>query len=81
MKSGIVEIDLHEMNQHQARVMIDSRLKKAGKDIYRIRIVHGYRSGTALRDMIRKTYKNHPKVIRVELSMNPGITELVLREL
>ena len=81
MKSGIVEIDLHEMNQNQARVMIDSRLKKAGKDIYRIRIVHGYRSGTALRDMIRKTYKNHPKVIRVELSMNPGITELVLREL
>lgn len=81
MESGILEIDLHEMNQHQAKVMIDSRLKQAGRNIYRIRIVHGYRGGTALRDMIRKTYKSHPKVIRVELSMNPGITELVLREL
>ena len=81
METGIMEIDVHEMNQYQAKVLIDSRLKKAKKDTYRIRIVHGYRGGTALRDMIRKTYRNHSKVIRVELTMNPGITELVLREL
>ena len=31
--------------------------------------------------MIRKTYAKHPKVLRLELGMNMGATDLVLREL
>ena len=37
--------------------------------------------GTALRDAIRTQYKNHPKVRRIEIGLNPGQTDLVLREL
>lgn len=79
--SGILEVDLHGLNQHQAKVKIDSVLRGSCKGVYRIRIIHGYTGGTALRDMVRKTYRSHPKIIRVELGMNPGITDLVLREL
>jgi DNA-nicking Smr family endonuclease len=81
MGVGILELDVHEMNRFQAKAYIDSRLKQAKNDIYLIRIIHGYNRGTALREMIRKEYKRNPKVKRIELSMNPGITDLVLREL
>ena len=80
MAAGILELDIHGMNQHQARVYIDSRLKKAG-GIYRLRVIHGDHNGTELKDMIRRQYKSHPKVLRLELGLNPGITDLVLREL
>jgi hypothetical protein len=69
------------MTKYQAKICIDSQLKKVKHDIYRIRIIHGYQSGTGLRDLVRSDYKNHPKVIRIEIGLNQGSTDLVLREL
>lgn len=80
MSAGILELDLHGSNQYQARIRINAALRRAGRDVYRIRLVHGYRGGTALRDMIRREYKSHPKILRLELGLNPGETDLVLRE-
>ena len=80
MQAGIVELDLHGMNTYQAKIAIDSQLKRAKAGVYRIRLIHGYHGGTALRDMIRQTYRSHPRVIRIELGLNRGETELVLRE-
>ncbi len=81
MQPGILEIDVHGMTKYQAKVMIDSRLRRTDVSVYRVRIIHGYRSGTELRDMVREEYgRNHPKVLRVAYSINPGETELVLRE-
>ncbi len=80
MQAGIVELDLHGMSIVQAKVCIDSQLKRATAATYRIRIVHGYQHGTGLRDMIRREYKKHPKVKRLELGLNQGQTDLVLRE-
>ncbi|BBF43423.1 hypothetical protein lbkm_2111 [Lachnospiraceae bacterium KM106-2] len=80
-QTGILELDVHEMTWYQAKTFIDSRIKKAKKDVYVIRVVHGYHGGTKLRDMVRKEYRNHPKVKRVELSMNLGVTDLILRDL
>ncbi|MCR6544266.1 Smr/MutS family protein [Dehalobacterium formicoaceticum] len=78
---GIVDLDIHGMNKYQAKILIDNRLKSAAADIYIIRVVHGYHSGTELRDMVRKEYKGNPKVKRIQYGMNPGVTELILREL
>ena len=80
MNAGITEIDVHGMNRHQAEVYITSQLKRAGRDIYRIRIIHGYHSGTGLREMIRFRYKTDPKVLRIEFGLNQGETDLILRE-
>ena len=80
MQAGILELDLHGMNTYQAKIAIDSQLKRAKGSVYRLRLIHGYRGGTALRDMIRETYRHHPRVLRVELGLNPGETDLVLRE-
>ena len=69
------------MNKHQAKIYVDSLIKRAGRDVYRIRVIHGYRGGTELRELVRKELSKNPKVIRVEVGLNPGETDLVLREL
>lgn len=79
--SGIVEVDLHGFTKEQAKVALDAALKKAGSSVYVLRVIHGYQGGTELRDLVRKQYKNHAKVKRVEVGLNQGSTDLVLREL
>lgn len=80
MQSGKVTIDLHGMTCYQAQVTIDAALRRAKGAVYRIEVIHGYRGGTELRDMVRRVYPKHPKVKRLELGLNPGSTDLVLRE-
>ena len=81
LTAGTVTVDLHGMNCAQAQAAVDAALRRAGRSVYRIQVVHGYHGGNALRDMVRRTYRNHPKVVRVEMGLNQGVTELVLREL
>ncbi len=77
---SIMEVDLHGCNIHQAQIAIDAALKRS-KGAYRIRLIHGYTRGHALKDMIRQRYTHHPSVIRLEYGMNQGETDLILREL
>lgn len=83
MNAGIIEINLHGMNCYQAKVRIDSYLKKANSSIYYIRLIHGYHGGNDLKNMIEDQYGygRHIKVKRIKQGNNPGITDLVLREL
>jgi len=79
--SGFQEIDVHSMTRVQAITAIDARLRRADSSVYRLRVIHGYHGGTVIRDAVRSRYKNHPKVKRIEIGINPGETDLVLREL
>ena len=80
-QQGIMAVDLHGMTQVQARVAVEAALRRASRSVYRLRLIHGYNSGTALRSMLRKEFTGHKKVLRIELGLNQGITDLVLREL
>ena len=75
------EIDVHNMTKVQAFTAIDAALRRANAGVYRIRVIHGYHGGTVLRDAVRARYAKHPKVRRIELGLNPGETDLILREL
>ena len=77
MTGGVVELDLHGMNTYQAQIAVDAALRRAGLGTYRLRLIHGYHGGTALRDLCRE-YAGHPRVLRLVAS--PGSTDLVLRE-
>ena len=79
METGIQTVDLHGCTVYQAKIAIDAQLKRAKTGTYRIRLIHGCHGGTALRDMIRKDYRKHPRVLRLELGSNTE-TDLVLRE-
>ena len=81
MYSGTRRIDLHGKNKYQAKIILNSELRKAEKGVYKILVIHGQTYGTELKDMIREEYANHPRVIRVENGSNGGETVLVLKEL
>jgi DNA-nicking Smr family endonuclease len=80
MMAGVWEIDLHGKNEYQARIAIDAALRRAKSGTYRIRCIHGHHGGTALRDMIRREYAKHPRVLRLETGVGAGVTDLVIRE-
>ena len=81
MINSFQEVDVHGMNKTQAFAAIDAKLRRANGGVYTLRVIHGYHGGTVLRDAVRARYRNHPKVIRIELGLNPGETDLILWEL
>ena len=81
MRPGIIEIDIHGMNCFQARVRLDSVLRRADASVYQIIVIHGYHGGEALKDMLRSEYAADPRVKRLKTDGDPGRTTLVLREL
>lgn len=82
MLNGIIEIDVHGKNVEAAIEEIKKYLCNAKSSVYRIRIIHGYHGGTRIRDAIRDefSYGREPKVKRITMGDNQGITELILRE-
>ena len=80
MQSGTIRLDIHGMTRTQAQAAIDAALRRAGGSVYRLEVVHGYHGGTQLREMVRRVYARHPRVKRLEVGLNQGATELVLRE-
>ncbi|MCF0145899.1 MAG: Smr/MutS family protein [Eubacterium sp.] len=80
--AGTLAADLHGLRTEEAKKKIDAVLRSADRSVYTIRLIHGYRGGTRIRDMIEDEYGygRNGKVIRVRPGENPGITELVLRD-
>lgn len=74
-----VVLDLHGKNRFQARVAVEAALRRS-KGLYRIRVIHGYHNGTALRDMLWSEYAADPRIKRL-LAVSESATDLVLREL
>lgn len=77
---GILTVDIHGKTCVQARVALNAALRKCDASVFRIRVIHGYNRGTELRDMVRDEFAHAPRVLRVQACLNPGATELVLRE-
>lgn len=80
MTSAFVELNLHGARLDEAREKIDEALFSADAGVYRIRVIHGFHRGTAIRDMILSEYRWHEKVVRIEAGDNRGQTDLILRE-
>lgn len=82
MQAGIVEIDVHGLQVEEAVRKVSAMVAAAGNSTYRIRVIHGYHGGTRIRSGIREefSYGREPKVKRIEMGNNQGITELILRE-
>lgn len=81
MGNPIVTIDLHGLYRNDAIKAIGKALKTADNSTYQIKLIHGYKRGTSLKDMIIDEFRYHPKVLRIQPGDNLGTTILVLREL
>lgn len=72
-----IEIDLHGYTVESARSLITNILKNLPKDVREVSIIHGYHSGTALRNMVN-SYKN-AKIERKILGLNQGVTIFIIK--
>ena len=81
--SPVIEVNTHGLFVDDALKVVAKAVKSAGKGVYKIKVVHGFNHGTAIRTAIRDEYKygDDPKVKRVANGDNPGITELILKEM
>lgn len=79
----IIEVDTHGLYVEEALKKVAQAVKSAGKGVYKIKVIHGHNSGTAIRTAVKEEYKYgyDPKVIRVANGDNPGITELIIKEM
>ncbi len=76
--SQIMTVDLHDMRVPEARKWLQAKVSSAPREIREIEVVHGYRGGTALMNMVRRSFQ-HPRVIRKVVGLNPGSTILILK--
>ena len=72
-----VEIDIHQMRRDEAKRYLERFLSTANGNVREVVIIHGYSSGTVLQQMVRKSLK-HRRIRAKVLSLNPGITTLLL---
>lgn len=72
-----VEIDIHNMHREEAKKYLERYLSKCNGSIKEVVVIHGYSSGTVLQQMVRRGLK-HYRIKSKMLSMNPGITVLLL---
>lgn len=68
-----VTIDLHDMELLEARYYLDKLFETLPDDILEVVVIHGYRKGQVLLNMVRKDFK-HPRIKQKIIPFNKGIT-------
>ena len=78
-KNGtVLEVDIHGMTAADARRELEQLLSRTGADITELLVIHGYRGGNALQDMVRLRLK-HPRIASNMVSLNAGQTRILLQ--
>ncbi len=75
----MVEIDIHGYTEYDAIKILEKFIVNCNKDEKQILVIHGYHSGSILKDMVRNSNKLRSKRIRNRRpTMNQGETILEL---
>ena len=75
----VITIDLHDMILDEARYFLEKAVDEAPDYVKEIEVIHGYHKGRKILEMVRKEFK-HKRVKRKYVTLNNGITRLVLKE-
>ena len=78
MNAYETEIDIHGMTVNEAISELDYYLEYLPDDVKEVVVIHGYRQGKRLLDMVRKEFE-HDRIERKIVSMNPGITVFLIK--
>ncbi len=75
------KIDIHEKTELEARKFLEKEIIRLYKLGYRrINVIHGYRGGDVLKNMVLKTLRSNLIIERNLDPFNIGKTELILKE-
>lgn len=72
-------LDLHDMQVDEARFFLEKAIDTAEDKIKEIVVVHGYRKGQMILNMVRHEFK-HKKIEKKEIPYNKGITLIYLKK-
>lgn len=73
-----IVVDLHDMQEDEARFYLEKAIDTAEAQIKEIVVVHGYRKGQAILNMVRKNFK-HKRIEKKVIPFNKGITLIYLK--
>ena len=79
-RGKVVTIDIHSLEKSQAKSKLFNYIANAPGDVTEIVVIHGYNSGTILRDMVRNELRHSRIRDRMISVINPGITTIFLHE-
>lgn len=71
-------LDLHDMQEDEARFYLEKTIDTAEEKIKEIVVIHGYRKGQTILNMIRKEFK-HKRIEKKVIPYNKGITLIYLK--
>lgn len=72
-----LEINLHNMQEAEAEYFLEMFITTAPKNIKQINVIHGYKKGQVLLNMVRNKFK-HPRIKKKVIPFNKGITIIYL---
>ena len=78
-KPRSMEVDIHGMSQEQAKKRLEQPLTRADPSLEELVVIHGHNGGHALRDMVRLRLR-HRRIASKLLSLNPGVTRIILKK-
>ena len=73
-----IEVDLHNLTVPDGKRTLERTVMAAPNNVKEIIVIHGYRRGKEMLNMVRNQFKCR-KVVRKILTLNQGITILVLK--
>lgn len=79
MTDTSVKIDLHGYRAREAWEYLEWRIETLPRGIDQIDVIHGYRSGTVLRTIVREEFTND-RVVKKIVGWNPGETTFIIRK-
>ena len=74
-----IVVDLHDMQEQEARFYLEKAIDTAEDKIKEIVVIHGYRQGQIILNMVRNEFK-HKRIDRKEIPYNKGITLIYLKQ-
>lgn len=72
-------LDLHDMQEEEAKFYLEKAIDTAEPKIKEIVVVHGYRKGQTILNMVRKEFR-HKKIEKKVVPFNKGVTLIYLRK-
>ena len=73
-----IVVDLHDMEKQEAMFYLERAIDTAEPKIKEIVVVHGYRQGQVILNMVRKEF-THKRIEKKVIPYNKGITLIYLK--
>ncbi len=74
-----IVLDLHDMQQDEAKFYLEKAIDTAEEKIKEIVVIHGYRQGQIILNMVRKEFR-HKKIEKKVIPYNKGVTLIYLKD-